>query len=191
MAPGKAKMVVAGRKHGHCSFEPIETLNGESTTKEFKLSEQPDSGGVYPGGLRATGYVIPWPEGMTKENFPVSKRPVTQVGSSLLVAPAKSYEVWLYYAFERKLSDGKDTLDYFKAVYTITPPNDGISVDPVKGKMFMPGVLYNIKIAVYGLQKIQMSATVNGWVAKDENGKDLEINIDPDDTDEYKEWEEK
>lgn len=187
MAPSKAKMVVAGRKHGHCSFEPYETFNGESTIKEFKLSEQPAEGGTYSGELRDTGYVIPWPEGMTKEDLPVSKRPTTTIGSSLLVAPAKSYEVWLYYAFARKDANGNDVEDKFKAVYTITPPNDGISVDPVKGKIFKPGVLYNIKIAVYGLQKIQMSATVNGWIAKDENGNDLEINIDPDDT-EYKEW---
>lgn len=168
--PVKGKLVVAGRKHGHCSFEPYTDV-----VDECWLSEATDDGSPFPKRLREEGYVVHWEEGM--ENIPAMSRPMTQIGSSLLMASAKSYKMNLYYSFTR--ANGEK--DRFKAIYTINPPkNDNLSVDPATGeRKFMPGVLYNIKIAVYGLQEIKVSAQVDGWL---DGGI---IGIDPDQEPDY------
>ena len=183
-----AKMKVAGKKYDDCGI-----MEYAGDKKWFKLcdrlpeAEQPEDNGsdngtvvddnaattktpaaLNPNGFNE-GYIINYQPG-------VSPQPVTTLGTSLMLAPAKMYEVTLHYTFLTEGQNGTDgELKKFDAIYYINAPeNDGISVDANGNRMFMPGVMYNIKVGVFGLEKIVMDAAVQGW------NKGGDITIDPD-----------
>ena len=168
-----ANMKVAGRKYDECG---IESFSDEKST--FKLCDRkttPDDNGVYPINTNGfnTEYRLAFDESAEKQE-------VTRLGTSLLVAPAKNYKVTLHYTFEKEgtLAPNEDRYAKFDAVYYLSAPeNDGVSVDANGNRMFMPGVMYNIKIGVFGLEKIVMDSAVEGWT--DGGG----IVVDPDNDD--------
>lgn len=175
-APKKAKMVVAGRRLSDVRFEPY-YKDKYSEADEIWLSEAAEEvGKPCPGHLRNEGYTVQWEDYM--KDVPALQRPMTQIGSSLMLAPCKTYDLYLSYTFTK--ADGEEKR--FKAHYVIqAPKNDGLSYDPTTGtNMFMPGIQYNIKIAVFGLQDIQISAAVSGW--KEEKDP---IVVDPDQNPDY------
>ena len=176
-APKKAKMVVAGRRLSDVRFEPYYKDKYSEDADEIWLSEAPaEVGQPCPGKLRDEGYTVQWEDYMY--DVPALQRPMTQIGSSLMLAPCKTYDLYLSYTFTK--ADGEEKR--FKAHYVIqAPKNDGLSYDPTTGtNMFMPGIQYNIKIAVFGLQDIQISAAVSGW--KEEKDP---IVVDPDQNPDY------
>ena len=170
-------MVVAGRRLSDVRFEPYYKDKYTEDADEIKLSEAPaEVGQPCPGKLRDEGYTVQWEDYMY--DVPALQRPMTQIGSSLMLAPSKTYDLYLTYTFTKANGEVK----HFKAHYVIqAPKNDGLSYDPTTGtNMFMPGIQYNIKIAVFGLQDIQISAAVSGW--KEEKDP---IVVDPDQNPDY------
>ena len=171
---------------GHRLVNPIIKMKHQLTRLKDKYAEDADEiwlseaadevGKPCPGHLRDEGYTVQWEDYMY--DVPALQRPMTQIGSSLMLAPCKTYDLYLTYTFTKANGEVK----HFKAHYVIqAPKNDGLSYDPTTGtNMFMPGIQYNIKIAVFGLQDIQISAAVSGW--KEEKDP---IVVDPDQNPDY------
>lgn len=129
--------------------------------------------------MRDEGYQVKWKDewadnesqvvpGVT--HVPTTKEKMdeasVELGAGLLVAPQESYVVTLTYEFP----DGpRGQMKEHKTEYKITPAKkEGEQAS------FEKGLLYNVKIGVYGLEKIQISGSVDGW------GKGEDIDIDQD-----------
>lgn len=115
--------------------------------------------------------------GMKDESLYARKH--VDLGSSLLLAPAEEYKLVLeyeQYIFWNNEWQWKPLI----SEYTITAPkNEDYNKDKTTGTYkFLPGYQYTVKIAVYGLSPIKVTATVTGW-----NKSDEIIEINPDDAD--------
>lgn len=161
-AQKSVSMKVAGKKN-----DDFGVLGFSQDKKEFKLCDKKDDA-INADGFN-TGYHITFDKD-------ADKQATTTLGTSLLLAPAQSYKVYLHYTFLMEGKNGQpgEEKTFVAEYYINAPENDGVSIDQNGKRMFMPGVLYNIKIGVFGLEKIVMDAAVKGW----EQGGD--INIDPD-----------
>ena len=145
-----------------CDLKPKSNDAGEQGDEE-KIS-------LNPNGFNKP-YTLTYDEG-------ASEQKLTTLGTSLLLVPEEKYEVKLYYDFIPEGSENDPgKWQSLAAEYLLNAPkNDGVSVDASGKRMFMPGVMYKIKIGVFGLEKIVMDATVNNWT----DGGSIEI--DPDNT---------
>lgn len=101
-------------------------------------------------------------------------RPSMRIGGSMMVPPAESYQIDLHFDQEIRDKDGNvkesETRRGLTSSYIVKVPNaaeDGSS-------KFKSGYKYDIHIAVYGLQEIQVTANIKDW----QNGGI--IDIDPD-----------
>ena len=123
--------------------------------------------GPYTPHLRNGGYNVVWkdewidnpnPEA-TDKYVPTNEEKMAEavkVGAGLLVAPQESYVVTLTYTFP----DGANgALNEHKTTYKITP----VKMAGEETASFKKGYMYNIKIGVYGLEKIEMGGSVQGW----------------------------
>lgn len=185
----KGTLTVASRNIDDCKlvFKPeneVDVLQKAVKLGEYQ-KETDESGethnvyGKIKPGLRDEGYQVKWKDewadnesqvvpGVT--HVPTTKEKMdeasVELGAGLLVAPQESYVVTLTYLFP----DGpRGAMKEHKTVYRITPAKkEGEQAS------FEKGLLYNVKIGVYGLEKIQISGSVDGW------GKGEDIDIDQD-----------
>lgn len=185
----KGTLTVASRNIDDCKlvFKPeneVDVLQKAVKLGEYQ-KETDESGethnvyGKIKPGLRDEGYQVKWKDewadnesqvvpGVT--HVPTTKEKMdeasVELGAGLLVAPQESYVVTLTYLFP----DGpRGQMKEHKTVYRITPAKkEGEQAS------FEKGLLYNVKIGVYGLEKIQISGSVDGW------GKGEDIDIDQD-----------
>ena len=107
----------------------------------------------------------------------IYNRPSKKIGGSIMVPPAESYQIDLHFKQEIRHLDGNVEFKNLKSSYTIKVPNEPFNVAEDGTLKFMNGYKYDIHIAVYGLQEIQMTANIDDW----KNGGD--IYVDPDDPD--------
>lgn len=165
----RATMKVAGRRFDDCGITFPDKASNKSLWKDMKLCDVVfNEDGTPSSTVNPDGFNSPYV--LTYDNT-ISTQPLTTLGTSLLLVPEKNYEVTLHYDFIQENGEVKS----FSAIYYINAPkDDGISVDENGENRFMPGVMYNIKIGVFGLEKIVMDAAVQGW----SNGGSIEI--DPD-----------
>lgn len=158
--------------------EPAAEVGGTCPKAEHTDSDDPElnNGKDKYGNNVLNDYKVTWDESL--RDTPVNQRPMTDLGGSLLLPTSCVYDVNLHYTFlKQDKEDEKGKEERFVANYRIhAPENDGgISYDPETGEYrFMPGVIYTIKIGVYGLQKIEMSGSIEGW------GNGGDIIVDPD-----------
>lgn len=185
----KGTLTVASRNIDDCKlvFKPeneVDVLQKAVKLGEYQ-KETDESGethnvyGKIKPGLRDEGYQVKWKDewvdnesqvvpGVT--HVPTAKEKMdeasVELGAGLLVAPQESYIVTLTYLFP----DGPNgDMKEHKTEYKITPAKkEGEQAS------FEKGLLYNVKIGVYGLEKIQISGSVDGW------GKGEDIDIDQD-----------
>lgn len=181
-APTKAKMYVATRNLEDCHME-FDFSGEENNTvfnwKELQLSEQGERTydadgnvvaiGAYPGKLKDGGYTVEWDPSWTNST-PADARNPQQLGAGILLPPAESYRVTLKYEFN-KGTDVNPNWEAHETVYKVAPAKKSIDDRPT----FEAGYLYNIKIAVFGLEKIEIGGSVEGWKQGDD------VVIDPDD----------
>lgn len=168
-APTKAKMYVATRHLEDCRMEfdfSGETNNEGFNWKELQLSEPGERTtdadgnvvaiGKYPGKLKDGGYTVDWDPSWT-EATPADARNPQQLGAGILLPPADSYRVKLTYEYY----DGSRN-EWLPHVteYKVRPAKK----DNGDASLFEAGNLYNIKIAMYGLEKIELGGTVVGWI---------------------------
>ena len=102
------------------------------------------------------------------------------IGSSLLLAPDSVYKLVLEYS---QLVDMGGTEKQWRAMsseYTIrAPKNYEYNYDEKTGSyIYKPGYQYTVKIAVFGLSEIKVSANISNWEIVD-----APIIINPDDAD--------
>ncbi len=190
----KGTLTVASRNIDDCKlvFKPeneVDVLQKAVKLGEYQ-KETDESGethnvyGKIKPGLRDEGYQVKWKDewvdnesqvvpGVT--HVPTTKEKMdeasVELGAGLLVAPQESYVVTLTYLFPDGPLDANNnyTMKEHKTVYRITPAKkEGEQAS------FEKGLLYNVKIGVYGLEKIQISGSVDGW------GKGEDIDIDQD-----------
>lgn len=176
-APAKATLRVAGRKYDDTSLQVVTGSDGKPVMKQMYVTEPEildDNGNVAavypePYQLKDGGYTVQWEDWM--DGTKVSERPVTKIGGDLMLVPQERYELIIDYVVYKKVNTGGDETipEAHQSRYIISPPNDGIS-----NGLFREGVKYNIRIAVYGLQEIEVSAAVEGW----KNGGT--VDVDPD-----------
>lgn len=160
-----ARMVVARRNNN-----ALQLHFNKGTEAEIFLGDSLRPGDTKVPPLRRDYYRVEWQDWM--EGTDPADRPRTQIGSSLLVAPAESYELYLYFTFTK--ADG--TKKEQRAKYIIVPPVINDDAPAAMKDIFRPGYFYNVRIIVYGLQEIKLlMATPEGW----EEVKDPII-IDPD-----------
>lgn len=122
------------------------------------------------------GYMAPrWDESNGNPDW--QRRNSEKMGGSLMLFADSVYVVTLHYSQLKR--DG--TIANLKATYTVKAKSNTPSsydYDEATGQwMFRPGTVYQVKIAVYGLQPIVVVAQWTPW----ENGGD--VIIDPDDDD--------
>lgn len=184
----KGTLTVASRNIDDCKlvFKPengVDVLQKAVKLGEFQkeTDENGETHNVYGNikpGLRDEGYQVMWKDewadnesqvvpGVT--HVPTTKEKMdeasVELGAGLLVAPQESYVVTLTYLFPDQYGELKP----HKTEYRITPAKkEGEQAS------FEKGLLYNVKIGVYGLEKIQISGSVDGW------GKGEDIDIDQD-----------
>ena len=180
-APTKAKMYVATKKVDDCRMEFLNVDQPDDTWKELELSEKGsvtyDANerpvlGAYPGHLKEEGYTVEWNDEWKDTNPTAEGRNPVSLGAGLLVPPAESYTVTLRYKFNEGTEENP-LWKFHNTVYKLKPTKS--STDESETSAFEAGYLYNIKIAVYGVEKIEIGGSVKGW----EQGKD--VDIDPDD----------
>lgn len=170
----RANMKVAGRKYDDCGITFPEYASNKSLWKEMQLCDAKlNEDGTATGTINPEGFNAPYV--VTYDNTQ-TKQQLTTLGTSLLLVPEKNYEVKLYYDF---ITESGETKSFAAIYYINAPKDDGISVDENGENRFMPGVMYNIKIGVFGLEKIVMDASVEGW----SNGGSIEIDPDNPGTD--------
>lgn len=190
----KGTLTVASRNIDDCKlvFKPengVDVLQKAVKLGEYQkeTDENGETHNVYGNikpGLRDEGYQVKWKDewadnesqvvpGVT--HVPTTKEKMdeasVELGAGLLVAPQESYVVTLTYLFP----DGPyGEMKEHKTEYKITPAKkDGEQAS------FEKGLLYNVKIGVYGLEKIQISGSVDGWG----KGEDIDIDQDKDPND--------
>lgn len=187
----KGTLTVASRNIDDCKlvFKPengVDVLQKAVKLGEFQkeTDENGETHNVYGNikpGLRDEGYQVTWKDewadnesqvvpGVT--HVPTTKEKMdeasVELGAGLLVAPQESYVVTLTYLFPGPNGDKHET------VYKITPAKkEGEQAS------FEKGLLYNVKIGVYGLENIQISGSVDGWG----KGEDIDIDQDKDPND--------
>lgn len=187
----KGTLTVASRNIDDCKlvFKPengVDVLQKAVKLGEFQKETDGNGethnvyGNIKPG-LRDEGYQVKWKDewadnesqvvpGVT--HVPTTKEKMdeasVELGAGLLVAPQESYVVTLTYLFPGPNGDKHET------VYKITPAKkEGEQAS------FEKGLLYNVKIGVYGLENIQISGSVDGWG----KGEDIDIDQDKDPND--------
>lgn len=190
----KGTLTVASRNIDDCKlvFKPengVDVLQKAVKLGEFQkeTGENGETHNVYGKiipKLRDEGYQVKWKDewadnesqvvpGVT--HVPTTKEKMdeasVELGAGLLVAPQESYVVTLTYEFP----DGPNgQMKEHKTEYKITPAKkEGEQAS------FEKGLLYNVKIGVYGLEKIQISGSVDGWG----KGEDIDIDQDKDPND--------
>lgn len=152
MSKYSGKFTVAGR-----TPDAMSITWDEDKMRELFLSEaSEDSIQSYPGRLREGGYVMKWLD--EYRALQLTERPVTQIGSSLMLPPADNFVLYIYSTFTT--ADGKKV--NYRSRYNIFPPQ-ATRRDGTTTNIFDEGIVYNIRIAVYGLQQIQINVSDNGW----------------------------
>lgn len=136
------------------------------------VMEQDDNGNLVPKKNQDGEYIVNW-----NPNTPLSQRKGQRLGSSLMVPETDSLAIMI--CFHQGNLAGDYSSRKYTSFYWIGAPegqaggND--ARDPVTGAwLFRRGYYYNIKVGVYGLQKIDVSAGAEGW----QNGGT--VIVDPD-----------
>lgn len=100
-----------------------------------------------------------------------------RLGESMMLCPDTAYIVTLYYTQAVDYGGTTGVIDkQITSTYKIKAPQTSESFDKALNRYaFMAGKVYDIKVAVYGLQTIKISVTIAGW-----QEVETPILIDPD-----------
>lgn len=91
-------------------------------------------------------------------NTPWKQRPRLTLGRDMLIPPVDECTMTVYYHIENEWSNAKDSPDQLGAHKMMfhLPPSD-------INTTFEAGKIYNINIAIYGPQKIEVNANIDNW----------------------------
>lgn len=99
-------------------------------------------------------------------------REPTELGSSMLLPPAATYTLKLYYT---QVMNGEEKS--MTSLYRISAPKNDVNFDTATGEYtYKAGYLYDVKIAVFGLSPIEVTVNIAGW----REGGSVDINPDDD-----------
>lgn len=152
----RGRLTVAARNTDETGIE------FDSDRRDLELREaSPD--GVSPcPPLNSDGYVVSYDGSMAL--LPWDERPGLKIGESLMLAPDSEYALTLYYTQTVDVGGGKTEQRDLKSRYLLKAQETSYFKDPETGAyIFRPGYVYSVKIVVYGLQEIKVSANIEGW----------------------------
>lgn len=117
--------------------------------------EYPDT--LTDGDRSFAGYVVEYkPEMVDQEWY---EREYKQIGESLILSPDSTYELYIHAAQKIRIKENgeneKSELQAFTSQKTIKLTD--------ADKLFKPGYVYTINMAVYGRQKINVYTSVENW----------------------------
>lgn len=168
----KGKLTVAATDLSKVGLQVDET----QTPKSLYLKEASVDGVEQTTPLRQDYYKVELKKGDINKYW--TDRTPLPIGESLMVMPSDSYQLIIHYNELRKENEDSDKMVLrkgIKAEYTINAPKLAVNYDEASDNyLFKGGYAYTIKIAVYGLQPIEISTQIEGWK---EGGS---LGIDPD-----------
>ena len=109
--------------------------------------------------------------------LPATQRTSTRLGADLLLMSDESYDMFLDY---RQLIGDKENSDHpvmqtFQGIYHLTPPRTAENKDEARDAyVFKPGYVYDIGIIVYGLERIEVTSSIETW----KDGGDISGELD-------------
>lgn len=156
MSKYKAKFTVASTNHDDLG------IVFEDEMKYLSLGQRDEQGHVVELVPKTIKYD---PSKDNGDKMAWLKQEKVNLGESLLLPPAQSYEMVIEFKEQRTLGNGKVDYHYGSAKYTITPPSG------FEYNYFKESYRFNIQVAVFGSEKIQVFADVQGW----ETGGDVEV----------------
>ena len=156
----KGTLTVASRdiENVGCQFD--------DTKKELALRDSADGKNPLP---TLKEYKVTYTDDM--KDIKWYNRPKVNIGSSLLLAPDSIFTLHIYYKewLEHKIGGSTLTLEDRHLTYTLKAPATQMSKTPDgNGYWFAPGIVYPIQIAIYGAQKFEIYANIEGWKESDE-----------------------
>lgn len=142
--------------------------------KDWMVLRDKDENGLYLNDGLKTPVTVNFEDDM--KGTDIYDRDYKIVGSSMMLAPDSTYKMVIEYS---QLLNGERWKD-MSAEYTITAPkNDEYNYDKETGSyIFKPSYEYTVKIAVFGLSEIQVTANIENWI-----GSNDPIIINPDNAD--------
>ncbi len=97
------------------------------------------------------GLKLPWEDSYT--NMPWKERKREEAGTGLLIPAVGKCTLRIYFTCSLPGFDDKE-----ERVYQYSLPTDDQKID------FKPNNLYNINIAIYGPQKIEVNSNIDSWL---------------------------
>lgn len=163
-------------KSKHKARFTVASINRDDIGLDFSVSD--DTKYLTLGTRDGQGKVVPLKDVKVKydpnldggNKLDWMKQEECKLGESLLLPPSANYEMVIEFTEKRKYSSSDQTYDFKgSAKYTLTPPTDFID------GYFKEGYVFDIKVAIFGSEKIQVFADVKGW-----NNVDGGIEVEPD-----------
>lgn len=137
----------------------IEKLGAFNSLKV--VTEHPDTIDNY------TGYIVPFTDDMMDKQW--FERDFVEIGNPIILPPSDDFDIVLYAAQRIKAKEGTPSV-----VQPFTmQKNIKLSEE---GKAFDAGYLYNIRMAIYGRQQIEIYTSIEDW----KKGGDVLIDDDED-----------
>lgn len=128
--------------------------------------------------------IVNWEEGMDPKDWQANKSGSALIGNDILSAPALDYKMTITYSQLMKGNPGAEELQKTSRVtasFIISAPKTEKSMNMETGDYeFLPGLVYNINLGIYGMRPIAVGVGLEDW---DDQG---EV-IDPEDLQET--WE--
>lgn len=89
------------------------------------------------------------PVGLNPNKSVYDRRPNPLGSGKMLTVPADTYTIYFY--LRQQFTDGRET-EYYTTKYDVTVPGG-----------FQAGTRYTLRVAVYGLQQIEIKVIITGW----------------------------
>ncbi len=165
----KARLTVAAKDSSEIGIQFDEQRDTLWLKGRDKTKTNPDSIGIYPlVPLASTNNTVNWKEGMDTKNW--ANNQYTIVGNDMLVAPDSVYTLVIRYH-----QDTNRGIMRFENQFRLTAPHiEKNFVRATEKWIYKPGLKYIIRIAIYGLAKVGIEATLD--IINDED--DIEVDLE-------------
>jgi hypothetical protein len=118
---------------------------------------------------------VEWRE--DEASFSVTDRKALILGSDLMLIPEERYDMYLDYRqlIGDRENSAKQEMRYYRGSYQLYPSKTSDNYDEAMGSyVFKPGKVYDIGIIIYGLERIEVTSSIETW----KDGGDISGELD-------------
>ena len=118
---------------------------------------------------------VEWRE--DEASFSVTDRTALILGSDLMLIPEERYDMYLDYRqlIGDRENSAKQEMRYYRGSYQLYPSKTSDNYDEAMGSyVFKPGKVYDIGIIIYGLERIEVTSSIETW----KDGGDISGELD-------------